>query len=316
MSDYRHFTKDKNWLYENYVIKGLTREQLAKEANTSLANIKTYLNKWNIRKPKLKIDKDDLINYINSGLNTKEIANIYNCTKCTIRRHYKKYNITNINYEVYEQYDDTNDTEIIRLYNEGKSTIELSKIFNCSTTSIRAHLKHNGIKRRTFAESMWNYHKKEIPEDFNDYKKLYNLYIEQSISKIELARRYNCTISVINRVLNNLNIINIPYTTDTGKLANKLRTYFNKLVPIVIKRDNNTCQLCGCHDELQVHHIVPFKILYHNLLSQYNELNPTDNFDELFNLGINDKDFNNIDNLITYCKKCHMYKIHNFGNND
>lgn len=31
---------------------------------------------------------------------------------------------------------------------------------------------------RTFAESMWNYHKKEIPEDFNDYKKLYNLYIE------------------------------------------------------------------------------------------------------------------------------------------
>ena len=66
----------------------------------------------------------------------------------------------------------------IKLYNDGKSTVEISKIFNCSATSIRSHLKHNGIKMRTFAESMWNYHKKEIPEDFNDYKKLYNLYIE------------------------------------------------------------------------------------------------------------------------------------------
>ena len=27
-------------------------------------------------------------------------------------------------------------------------------------------------------------------------------------------------------------------------------------------------------------------------------------------------DFNNIDNLITYCKKCHMYKVHNFGNDE
>lgn len=59
--------------------------------------------------------------------------------------------------------------------------------------------------------------------------------------KAELARRYNCTIAVINRVLNNLNITNIPYTTDTRRLGNKIRTYFNRLVPKVIERDHNTC---------------------------------------------------------------------------
>ena len=315
MSNYRHFTKDRDWLYKNYIIKGLTREQCAKEGNTTLANIKWYLKKWNIQKPKLTINKDDLINYVNNGLTLKEISEIYDCHKGTINRYFKKYNIKNTNYEVYEQYDDTNDQEIIKLYNEGKSTVEIAKIFNCSATSIRSHLKHNGIKRRSFAECMWNYHKKEIPGDFNDYKKLYNLYIEQSISKTELARRYNCTIAVINRVLSELKIIDIPYTSDTKRLGDKLRTYFNKLTPIVIERDKHTCQLCGCHEDLQVHHIIPFKVLFHNLLAQNKNLNPTDNFDELFDIGIKDKNLNNTDNLITYCKNCHMYKIHKFGNN-
>ena len=315
MSNYRYFTKDRDWLYENYVIKGLTREQCAKEGNTTLANIKWYLKKWNIQKPKLTINKDDLINYVNNGLTLKEISEIYDCHKGTIIRYFKRYNITNTNHEVYDQYDDTNDQEIIKLYNEGKSTVEIAKIFNCSATSIRSHLKHNGIKRRSFAECMWNYHKKEIPEDFNDYKKLYNLYIEQSISKAELARRYKCTIAVINRVLSELKIIDIPYTSDTKRLGDKLRTYFNKLTPIVIERDKHTCQLCGCHEDLHVHHIIPFKVLFHNLLAQNKNLNPTDNFDELFDIGIKDKNLNNTDNLITYCKNCHMYKIHNFGNN-
>jgi len=39
----------------------------------------------------------------------KEISEIYKCHKGTINRYFKKYNIKNTNYEVYEQYDDTND---------------------------------------------------------------------------------------------------------------------------------------------------------------------------------------------------------------
>lgn len=42
-------------------------------------------------------------------------------------------------------------------------------------------------------------------------------------------------------------------------------------------------------------------------------MNIENNFNELFLLGVQDADMNNTDNLITYCKKCHMYKIHNFG---
>ena len=45
MSKHSKFTKDKDWLYDNYVNKGLTREQLAEQANVSLAKIKKYNRK-------------------------------------------------------------------------------------------------------------------------------------------------------------------------------------------------------------------------------------------------------------------------------
>ena len=45
MSKHSKFTKDKDWLYDNYVNKGLTREQLAEQANVSLATIKEYIRK-------------------------------------------------------------------------------------------------------------------------------------------------------------------------------------------------------------------------------------------------------------------------------
>ena len=316
MSKHSKFTKDKDWLYDNYVNKGLTREQLAEQANVSVATIKEYIRKWDVKKPKLTILKEDLIQYINEGLTVPQVAEKYKCEECTIFRYYKKFNLQNVNKVVYDQYDDTNDADYIRLYNEGKSTLDIAKIFNTSATTIRQHLVHNGVELRTATERMWNYHKKEIPKDFDDYQKLYNLYIENGISKTELMRRYNCSKRVIDRVLCTHKIIKESNNSHMTKLGRKLRLYFNKLTPIVLKRDNNTCQLCGSHDNLQVHHIVPFKTLFHNFLEKHNPLTVRDNFDELFELSKLDEDFNNIDNLITYCKNCHMYKVHNFGNDE
>ena len=70
---------------------------------------------------------------------------------------------------------------------------------------------------------MWNYHKKEIPKDFDDYQKLYNLYIENSISKSELARRYNCSKRIIDEVLSKHNIIKTREYSDYRKLYEKIQ---------------------------------------------------------------------------------------------
>lgn len=188
-------------------------------------------------------------------------------------------------------------------------------MFGVSAPTIRYHLISNNIKIRTATERMWNYHNKEIPKDFTDYQKLYNQYIKNGISKTELARRYNCSKRIINEILQKNNIIAYQGDSEYCKFYKKLRSYFNRLVPLIINRDNNTCQLCGCHDNLQVHHIVPFKILLHCFLEKYNNLSIQNNFDELFELAKNDINFNNKNNLITYCKHCHMFKVHNFEYN-
>lgn len=97
---------------------------------------------------------------------------------------------------------------------------------------------------------MWNYHKKDIPKDFEDYKKLYNLYIENHISKQELCRRYNCSIRIINHILEKHGIIKQEKPMLLTKFGKKLRAHFNILTPAVLKRDNYTCQLCGSHEKL------------------------------------------------------------------
>ena len=315
MSKIIKFNKTKEWLYNEYVINNKSREQIAEEANVSLATVKEYIRKWQIYKPKLTIKKDDLISLIEQGYTTSQIAEKYNCHPGSIFRYYRRYNIEQRNPDIYVQYDDTNDAEYIRLYNEGKSTLDIAKMYNTTATAIRSHLLHNGIARRNPIERMWTYHKKEIPQDFNDYQKLYNLYIIQNLSKAELMKRYNCTYEIINRVLKSHGLIETNDNTRTiTSLSKRVRTYFNKLTPIVLNRDNNTCQLCGCHDNLQVHHVVSFKHIFHSILADNPDKNVIDDFDELYDICINDKDLNNTDNLITYCKECHMNKIHNFGN--
>lgn len=99
-------------------------------------------------------------------------------------------------------------------------------------------------------------------------------------------------------------------------LKRLLREYFHiNLAPIAAKRDKYMCQLCGAtHTILHVHHIINFMDIIYEILDEHLDLNPNDPQDKqsLYNIIINDDRFTNIDNLITYCKECHYYTIHNY----
>ena len=41
-------------------------------------------------------------------------------------------------------------------------------------------------------------------------------------------------------------------------------------------------------------------------------LDPINNINDLYNIAIKDKEFCDLDNLITYCKDCH-YQIHGYN---
>lgn len=97
-----------------------------------------------------------------------------------------------------------------------------------------------------------------------------------------------------------------------------LREYFNtNLAPIAAKRDNYTCQLCGAtHAILHVHHKIHFSQIVKEIINEHPNLDVQKDKQELYNIITHDKRFLDIDNLITYCKECHLFKIHHYKRKD
>ena len=36
------------------------------------------------------------------------------------------------------------------------------------------------------------------------------------------------------------------------------------------------------------------------------------NQNKLYDIAMQDKEFNDLDNLVTYCKECHLFKVHGY----
>lgn len=229
-----------------------------------------------------------------------------------------------------EQYDNENDEKIIKLYEEGKSTTEIGKIFGITHRTVCSHLKHCGVKIRKNSESHFIKNKKNFPDELKSYEFVYDMYIVRRISKIGMAKILNVSPNVIDRVLKEYNIKKRTISESKigvfsrekhpnwkggiTSLYIRLREYFSLYqVKDVLKRDRYSCQLCGKKHKLQVHHIKPLKDIFNEIISEHPELDVSKDQDTFYNIIINDKRFINLDNLITYCKDCHLYKIHGYN---
>lgn len=222
---------------------------------------------------------------------------------------------------------DLNDQVIIDLYLSGKSSTEIARELNTTHRTILLRLKKHTIDRRTLSESQWNFKNKEIPSDFSSKEIMEDLYINQGLSKKELGLRYNCDPCVIDRVLKSLGIkvrnnseSKIGLITGSNHpnwkggvtgLSARLREYCTNyaLNKAIMERDENKCRICGCKDNLHVHHLIPFKTIVDRIIIQNYPLSPIDDIDELYNIAVLDSELNNPNNLITVCNMCHR-KIH------
>ena len=223
-----------------------------------------------------------------------------------------------------------NDEEIIDMYLNGASSTEIGKKYGVTHRTILLRLKKNNISRRTLSESQWNYNKKDLPNDFYNYDAMYQKYIVERKSKKELGEFYGCDPCVIDRVLKTLGIK--KRTNSESKvglyvgekafnwkggittLNQRIREYLTDqhIQTKVLKRDNYTCVKCGTHKNLHVHHIVPFKNIMENILSENPKLSVTDNKEELYKIAVQDSRINDTNNLITVCADCH-HKLHNWN---
>lgn len=97
--------KDKDWLYQKYIIDNISMYQLAKSQDVTVATIRYWMNKFNIKirnkeqaiNPNIRPyyrDKNWLFDqYINEKKSINEIAKICNATVMTIFNHLKEFNI-------------------------------------------------------------------------------------------------------------------------------------------------------------------------------------------------------------------------------
>lgn len=281
--------------------------------------------------------KDDkkLIEMFNSYIPTRQIAKELGvCVRAVYRRVNELKLVRDKNKMMSRDlYNPENDEKIIELYKEGKSTTEIGKILKISHTSVSKHLKHCDINTRTLSESQYNYHKKDKPNELDSYEIMYDLYITDRLSKKDIAQLLFIDPKTVNNVLLNLGIPvrgnseakkGLFIGKDAGNykdgrtpLYMRLREYFKKWqARDVIKRDGYCCQMCGSKKHLHVHHIVPFKQIFDEILSENPNLNPLDNADELYEIATHDERMNSIDNLITYCKECHLFKVHGYKKKD
>lgn len=228
-----------------------------------------------------------------------------------------------------DQYDDSLDERIIGMYKDGKSTTEIGKYFGITHRTVINHLKHNNIELRELWVSQFIHKNKEIPNELTDYESMYDMYVINKLSKKEIGLRLNVSPHVIDRILKKFNIhVRGVSESKIGVFAREkhpkwkggvsgiypiLRQYFGKMQTTkTLERDKHTCQMCGAHKKLEVHHIKPFKEIFNEILAEYPQLNLDDNLEELLEIMKNDGRFLNEDNLITYCRDCHLFKVHGY----
>ena len=339
---------DKEQLYKLYWEENKTTQEIGDILGVSKSTVNRYLHLYDIDiKPtgnyknkeyhqvpynKQYVKDDNLLTILyNEYKPIREISETLGVCERAVLRRVKELGLNREKNRMMsrKQYDSSNDELIVKLYNEGKSTTEIGKAIGVKHTAVSKHLKHNGIQPRSLSKAQFAYNNKTYPKGLDSYEDMYDLYVVNRMSKKDIGRMFGVEPSVIDRrlkffgihVRNNSEARKGVFTgASAGRyidgrtpLYMRLRTYFRLWqAREVIKRDHRMCQLCGSKKNLQVHHIVPFKDIFNDILLRNPSLDVVRDADKLYEIATNDEKLNDMDNLITYCKECHLFKIHGY----
>lgn len=93
------------------------------------------------------------------------------------------------------------DSKITELYKSGKRVMDIARELNCSDQTVRNTIHRLGLSNPTSKVS-------EDKADINllNHDEFLRLYVLDNMSINEIANKYNCTISHIFKVMNNLGI--------------------------------------------------------------------------------------------------------------
>ena len=159
--------KDKDWLYQKYIVDNISMYRLAKTQNVAVTTIRYYLNKFNIKirnreqsiNPNIRPyyrDKNWLFDqYVNEKKSIREIAKICNVSFMPISDYLKKFDIKTRSQPEASLEWKKNQIELGKKYldlnwlkEKGKklNIYEIAKIFNINPQAIRSYATAHNIK--------------------------------------------------------------------------------------------------------------------------------------------------------------------------
>lgn len=182
-------------LKEWYIKKGLSSLEIAKIVNVWPQTIRSWLRKANIpikSRNIIKPTKEQLEKwYIIEGKSSRKIAEIVKVNKSTILRWLEEEGIPSRNHmeATLCSYNKKmpSDEQLYGLYAKDKKSIEqISKMTDLNQKTISKQLKNMNIKLRNPRETAFIQYRKEVEK--LSYKQLYQLYINQKKTPIEIGK--------------------------------------------------------------------------------------------------------------------------------
>lgn len=333
-----------DWLYDQYITQDKRSEEIAEEYGCKQNTIQCWLRKHGIKKKitshyhKKKHDYETYNylyhNHIELHKSMADLARENNVSGDTIRENLLKNGITPWRRKPGSRYSDHEIDTMVDLYcNQMMSANTISKLFQTDHNTIIRQLRKRGVCTRGVIEAQYAANGTEMNESLNNADLLKRLHWDEGMSCKAIGEIYGVEAATVRRQMHRLGIkTKTNSESKIGLMAGDkhpnwkggktplnllLREYFNvNQAPAVAKRDGYTCQLCGAvHTILHVHHIRSFSNIVKEICAEHSELNPADANDTsvLYDIITHDPRFLDETNLITFCKECHLFKIHNYN---
>lgn len=188
------------------------------------------------RSPEYDITKDELVSkYVDEGLSISECAGYFDCSTSPIEDRLRRFDIPIRSRG--NQPLDLPENELRRLYvEEGNSTNEIAERFDCHPSTIGKRLIEYGIPTSGANHG----HSVTIPEE-----ELRQLYVEESLTTYELADRFNCDPTVIERRLHWFGIEERHTIAGDGNWQYKYGSDWRTQRRRALERADYRCERCG-----------------------------------------------------------------------